>query len=316
MGTPPAERDVATRSEPALSTTARLADLRTAHIVDLPTPALRAWNGILAATWAVATLVFLVIAATDTALYAVLALGAAYSCAVYARRARAVGQALARGSVPPASHRSTDESAGRQAAAPALDGAPLAVLEPREGLPEMGSDDAGDLATRIWRRRKPRQGDRYLAATRPDLAPAEEPLVIARAMWSPTGPPRLLIWFTLGVGALLTIKDGHLTVTERRLLYHRHGRLWRRRRPDVLAICEDLAPLEILEWHPSFVPKLKHSTLVLRRPDGSRLRFDFEAAWAEERQLVFETIASRVERPPTVLAERWGIAAGGEPPSR
>jgi hypothetical protein len=128
----------------------------------------------------------------------------------------------------------------------------------------------------------------------------------------PHGPPRLLIWFTLGVGALLMIKDGHLTVTERRLLYHRHGRLWRRRRPDVLVIAEDLAPLEILEWHGSFVPRLKQSTLVLRRPDGSRLRFDFEPAWAEERQLVFETIASRVARPracwPSAGGPQWAAS--------
>jgi hypothetical protein len=316
VGTPPAEQDVATRSEPSLPAAARQADLRAARIVDLPTPALRTWNRILAATWAVVTLAFLVLAATDTARYVVVAVVAAYTCAVYARRARAVGQALGRGSLPPASRGSIDESALQPVAGPPPDGAPLAMLEPRDGLADIGSDHAGDLATRFWRRRKPRQSDRYLAATRPDLAPAEAPLVTARAMWSPTGPPRLLIWFTLGVGALLMIKDGHLTVTESRLLYHRHGRLWRRRRPDVLVIAEDLAPLEILEWHGSFVPRLKQSTLVLRRPDGSRLRFDFEPAWAEERQLVFETIASRVARPPDVLAERWGIAAGGEHASR
>lgn len=292
---------VATPTPAMLAPQRRFQDLRSAHIVDLPTPHRRNWYRILAVGCAAAAAGMATIAVSEHPLSGVVAVIFALATYGYIAAARKVTAQLRR---PPTA--SFDEPTDwQEAGADAMESVSKIVVDGGAGLLDAGLGYAAELSTGFRRRRKPKQAARWHAATAGDLLPGERRLVSCRAQLVPHGARRLLMWLSLGLAAPWMYKGGWLTTTEQRLLFHRRARFGRHRGRYYVQLSARLPALEVLEWFQGQYAEARQQVLVIRCANGRSLRFNIDRVWAEEAQLMFELIASCSTRLPAFLAARW-----------
>jgi hypothetical protein len=140
-----------------------------------------------------------------------------------------------------------------------------------------------------------------------DLKPLESITVVFPAMMLPWP------WLSAAWSSPLA-RQGILTVTDQRLLYHRSCGLRRivghpfkgRVR---LCVAESLDELTVTEWFEGIGVVEGHgSVLILARHKGARLRFFVTALWRAEGRRAFEVVASSSPQPPPKLAQYWRTA--------
>jgi hypothetical protein len=179
----------------------------------------------------------------------------------------------------------------------ALQGAASVVLSGGSGLIDSGVGLATRLTTPLWRRLKPWRLARWEATIAAELEPGEQRVTSCWASTVPHGWRRTLWYLTFLVLSPWLVSFGMLTVTDRRLIFHRRSR----RR---LRVSAPLQGLEVLEWYEGTHGEARQQVLILRH--GSRIvRFNINHVWDEEAQWVFDLVASASERPPAFLAARW-----------
>jgi hypothetical protein len=277
-----------------LAQASRLADLRAAQIVNLPSPRRRNWRWF----WAVASVGmaagWAMLAVSEKPLDGIVAVVCAISALGWAFDARTMTAQLR--SPQRASYESFDEPTDvQEAGGTALEGAmSVALSGVGGGLIETALGVAVGPAEKLWRFGARGRTARWQAAVAADLHDGERPLVGCRALLVPHGARRVLLFLTFG----LVSKRGFVTVTNERLLFH--GR--RRHR---LRVSARLAELELLEWFEGVLYEARTRVLIVRAPDGRIVRLNINRTWAEEAQSVFDLVASSSQRLPPFLAARW-----------
>ena len=277
----------------------RLQDLRAAHIVNLPTGRRRAWYRLMAAMLAVATVVIAWTAVTEKPIYWIGAAVFAFAGLGYAYAAWEVTAQLRS---PPTAAFADESSEWEAAGATAIDTAANVSLQ-GAGVLDIALGHVGEQTLKLYKRRKPRHVERWLAETAGDLLADEQLLLVSQALLVPHGARRLLMWPTLGLAGPGRVRLGCLTVTDERLMFHRRTRLGRG--PYRLHLAEPLAGLEVVEWYEGQYVQANYHVLALRIRGGRAVRFNIHKVWAEEAQLTFELVASCTTRPPAFLAARW-----------
>jgi hypothetical protein len=278
----------------------RLQDLRAAHIVNLPTARRRAWYGLLAALLAAAAVVIAWTAVTEKPMYWIGVAVFAFAGFGYVYAAWEVTAQLRS---PPAAAFADESSEWEAAGVTAFDTAANVSLQ-GAGVLDIALGLAGEQTFKVYKRRKPRHVERWLAETAGDLLADEQPLLVCQALLVPHGLRRLLMWPALGLAGPGRVRLGCLTVTDERLMFHRRTRFGRG--PYRLHLAEPLAELEVVEWYEGQYVQANYHVLVLRISGGRAVRFNIHKVWAEEAQLAFELVASCTTRPPAFLAARWG----------
>ena len=278
----------------------RLKDLRAAKIVNLPTRRRRNWYRLWAGLGLAAALWFASLAFTEKPLYALLAAMLVLSSYGWIAEARKTTAQLR------APHTASFEepSAWQSAGADALEGAGKVPLSGGGALVDTALGFATKGTDRLWQLRKPRQLARWQTDIAPDLRPGEPTLVGCRALLVPHGLRRALLPLTLMLAAVWMIKGGFLTVTDRRLLFHRRPWLRRGRQPYVY-FAAPLSELEVLQWHEGVYLEARQRVLVMRSAGGRVMRVNIDRVWAKEAQWAFDLVASSSQRPPAFLAARW-----------
>jgi hypothetical protein len=149
--------------------------------------------------------------------------------------------------------------------------------------------------------RRRRAVERLALLVDADLADGETRRLTVPASTAPHGRDRVLTYLSFGLLALHYAKSGAITVTDRRVLFHR------RRRDGVVQLWEaDLADFCLLEWYVGVGPLERlHSVLILQNDSGGIGRFQIRRAWRREGQVAFELLASLSAEAPEALARYW-----------
>jgi hypothetical protein len=286
----------------------RAYDLQSAALEELPTRRRVTWYR----TWAVIRAAFagafVVFALAGTPLLGVLAALLAVSAWSDWVQGRTFAALLE--SPPTASLHPDDETIVDQAVAVGFSGAVSVLSSGRSGVLDAGLEIGNEVSIRLWRRRKPRWIARSRVVTSGDLLTGEDRLVSCRALLTPHGPRRVVLYASFGAATPWMVRDCVLTVTDRRLLFHRRPRFWQRRRPHRLEVTVDLPHVEVLEWFRGHYVERRSHVLLIRVPEHGVLRVNIDRIWAEEAQLAFNALASCSARPPAFLAARWSAPLG------
>jgi hypothetical protein len=149
--------------------------------------------------------------------------------------------------------------------------------------------------------RRRRTVERLAQLVDAELAGGETRRLTVPASAAPHGRDRVVTYLSLGLLALHYSKPGAITVTDRRVLFHR------KRDDAVVQLWEaDLADFCLLEWFVGVGPLERlHSVLILQNDSGAIGRFQIRRAWRREGQVVFELLASLAAEAPEALARYW-----------
>lgn len=131
--------------------------------------------------------------------------------------------------------------------------------------------------------------------TRAMLEPSER--IVASAFVVPGPSPARIGFLGAIVQSFRGEGDAWMTVTDRRVLFHRAT--FMSQKPKAFAWADPRSAVEVLDV--SEGERSGWAWLLYRRPDGEVLRLNFALPWAEE----FEAIVAALREPPTAAPQDW-----------